>query len=155
MNTVRPDHRSKSVLFYSVIVAASAAHSVTSYSLTHISVQRTLKGSSQSQGQLSVVVTNHLPITIKTSYLESMPWLLQFYLHSLNIYCDGSPRGTCHSPSHATFPMNQNPHFVQMNRRSHIYHLLHPSCTTFTPGTSSSPPDPPSEKHAPSHDGCD
>ena len=62
--------------------------------LTPISVQRTLKGSIQSQGQLSVVITNHLPIAIKTSYLETMPWLLQFYLHSLRTYHEGVSRGT-------------------------------------------------------------
>lgn len=60
--------------------------------LTPISVQRTLKGSIQSQGRLSVVVTNHLPITVQTSYLETMPWLLQFYLHSLRTFHDGVAR---------------------------------------------------------------
>ncbi|TCD65858.1 Subunit of the glycosylphosphatidylinositol transamidase complex-like protein [Steccherinum ochraceum] len=60
--------------------------------LTPISVQRTLKGSIQSQGRLSVVITNHLPITIQTSYLETMPWLLQFYLHSLRTYHNGISR---------------------------------------------------------------
>ncbi|CAL1713786.1 unnamed protein product [Somion occarium] len=49
-------------------------------------------GSSQSRGRLSVSITNHMPITIQTSYLESMPWLLQFYLHSLQIYSNGVSR---------------------------------------------------------------
>ncbi|KAI0073000.1 Gpi16 subunit GPI transamidase component [Panus rudis PR-1116 ss-1] len=61
--------------------------------LTHVSVQRTLKGSTQSRGRLSVSVTNNLPITIQASYLESMPWLLQFYLHSLEVHSNGVSRG--------------------------------------------------------------
>ncbi|THH31595.1 hypothetical protein EUX98_g2584 [Antrodiella citrinella] len=60
--------------------------------LTPISVQRTLKGSIQSQGRLSVVITNHLPITLQTSYLETMPWLLQFFLHSLQTFHNGVSR---------------------------------------------------------------
>ncbi|KAL4247935.1 GPI transamidase component PIG-T [Abortiporus biennis] len=60
--------------------------------LTHISVHRTLKGYSQSRGVLSIDVTNNMPITIQTSYLESMPWLLQFYLHSLKLYYNGVSR---------------------------------------------------------------
>ncbi|KAH8082457.1 Gpi16 subunit GPI transamidase component [Cristinia sonorae] len=60
--------------------------------LTPISVQRTLKGSVQSQGRLSVVIQNHLPFTMQVSYLETMPWLLQFYLHSLRVTHNGGPR---------------------------------------------------------------
>lgn len=30
---------------------------------------------------------------LKTSYLETMPWLLQFYLHSLRVLCNGVSRG--------------------------------------------------------------
>lgn len=89
------EHRtSRSPDFGIFYLPAAPAHDVTPTPLTHISVQRTLKGSSQAQGQLSVVVTNHLPISIQASYLESMPWLLQFYLHSLKIYYDGVSRGT-------------------------------------------------------------
>ena len=61
--------------------------------LTHISVRRTLKGSSQSRGRLAVSITNNMPISIQTSYLESMPWLLQFYLHSLQVHLNGVSRG--------------------------------------------------------------
>lgn len=57
-----------------------------------ISVHRTLKGSNQHSGHLSVVITNHLMSDIKASYLETMPWLLQFYLHSMRVRCNGAPR---------------------------------------------------------------
>jgi len=57
--------------------------------LTHLSVQRTLKGASQYDAQLSLTITNHLPIQIQTGYLETMPWLLQFYLHTLHVYSEG------------------------------------------------------------------
>lgn len=63
--------------------------------MTQLSVQRTLKGSSQSDAQLFVTVTNHLPIEIRTAYLETMPWLLQFYLHTLRAEIDGRSRGMC------------------------------------------------------------
>ncbi|KAH9948307.1 Gpi16 subunit GPI transamidase component [Amylocystis lapponica] len=60
--------------------------------LTHLSVQRTLKGSSQSDAKLSVIITNNLPVQIQTGYLETMPWLAQFYLHTLRVYSDGHSR---------------------------------------------------------------
>lgn len=63
--------------------------------LTHLSVRRTLKGSSQSDAQLSLVIENNLPVLVRTSYLETMPWLLQFYLHTIRAQSDGVPRGTC------------------------------------------------------------
>ncbi|EKM49853.1 uncharacterized protein PHACADRAFT_154478 [Phanerochaete carnosa HHB-10118-sp] len=55
-------------------------------------IRRTLKGSDQYKGRLSVVLTNSAMAEVKTSYLETMPWLLQFYLHSLRVICDGIPR---------------------------------------------------------------
>ena len=58
-----------------------------------MSIRRTLKGSDQYKGHLSVVLTNHLMSELRTSYLETMPWLLQFYLHSLRVVCNGVPRG--------------------------------------------------------------
>jgi len=54
-----------------------------------LSVRRTLRGSSQARGQLSVVLTNNWPTEMHVIYLETMPWLLQFYLHTLRIYCNG------------------------------------------------------------------
>lgn len=58
-----------------------------------LSIQRTLRGSSQARGQLSVVVKNNNPTTVQVMYLETMPWLLQFYLHTMRIHSDGVPRG--------------------------------------------------------------
>ncbi|KIP02943.1 hypothetical protein PHLGIDRAFT_130443 [Phlebiopsis gigantea 11061_1 CR5-6] len=60
--------------------------------LAHMTVRRTLKGSDQYKGHLSVVITNHLMSELQTSYLETMPWLLQFYLHSLRVEHDGVSR---------------------------------------------------------------
>ncbi|KAF7982182.1 hypothetical protein HWV62_29965 [Athelia sp. TMB] len=57
-----------------------------------LSVQRTLRGPSQARGELSVVVTNHESVEIQTVYLETMPWLLQFYLHTLRVTHNGEPR---------------------------------------------------------------
>lgn len=64
-------------------------------SLVPLSIQRTLRGSSQSRGQLSVAITNNQLIELRTIYLETMPWLLQFYLHTLRIRMNGVSRGAC------------------------------------------------------------
>lgn len=56
---------------------------------TPFSVKRTLTGSSQAFGRLSVVITNHRTEAINVLYLETMPWLLQFYLHTLEARIDG------------------------------------------------------------------
>ncbi|KZT12249.1 Gpi16 subunit GPI transamidase component [Laetiporus sulphureus 93-53] len=61
-------------------------------SLLPLSIRRTLKASTQYEAQLSLVVKNNLPTEVKTSYLEAMPWLLQFYLHTLHVECDGVSR---------------------------------------------------------------
>ncbi|KDR77599.1 hypothetical protein GALMADRAFT_138681 [Galerina marginata CBS 339.88] len=60
---------------------------------TPFTVKRTLRGSSQAYGQLSVVITNEQPSTVHALYLETMPWLLQFYVHTLQARIDGVPRG--------------------------------------------------------------
>ena len=39
------------------------------------------------------MLENRAHAELKTSYLETMPWLLQFYLHSLRVVCNGAPRG--------------------------------------------------------------
>ncbi|KAH9831441.1 Gpi16 subunit GPI transamidase component [Rhodofomes roseus] len=59
---------------------------------THISVHRTLNGASQHAGQLALTITNNHDIQLQTGYLETMPWLLQFYLHTLHAHIDGMPR---------------------------------------------------------------
>jgi len=56
------------------------------------SVKRTLRGSSQAWGQLSVVITNHRSSTVHALYLETMPWLLQFFVHTLEARVDGTVR---------------------------------------------------------------
>jgi len=59
---------------------------------THISVHRTLNGASQHTGQLALTVTNNHDIQLQAGYLETMPWLLQFYLHTLHAQIDGASR---------------------------------------------------------------
>ncbi|EGN97089.1 hypothetical protein SERLA73DRAFT_56706 [Serpula lacrymans var. lacrymans S7.3] len=60
--------------------------------LTPLTLQRTLIGSSQAQGQLSIVIQNTLSSQIQTIYLETMPWLVQLYIHTLQIHCNGVQR---------------------------------------------------------------
>ncbi|KAG6811243.1 hypothetical protein H0H92_008413 [Tricholoma furcatifolium] len=74
--------------------------------LIPLSVQRTLRGSSQARGQLSVVLTNHGAETLNIVYLETMPWLIQFFLHTLNIHIDGVRNGMCYSET-ASLPYIQ------------------------------------------------
>jgi phosphatidylinositol glycan class T len=54
-----------------------------------ISVKRTLRGSSQAWGQLETVITNESPVMVQVIYVETMPWLLQFYLHTLEARVNG------------------------------------------------------------------
>ncbi|KAI0738852.1 Gpi16 subunit GPI transamidase component [Daedaleopsis nitida] len=60
--------------------------------LTDISVRRNLRGISQAEAQLTLVVTNNLPVQVRTGYLETMPWHLQFYLHTLRAHIEGVAR---------------------------------------------------------------
>ncbi|RPD56728.1 Gpi16 subunit GPI transamidase component [Lentinus tigrinus ALCF2SS1-7] len=60
--------------------------------LTELSVRRTLKGTNQAEAQLTLVITNNLPVQVTTGYLETMPWLLQFYLHTLRAHVNGVAR---------------------------------------------------------------
>ncbi|KAF6749392.1 GPI transamidase component GPI16 [Ephemerocybe angulata] len=64
---------------------------------TPLSVQRTLKESSQAHGQLSVVLKNHESYPIQAVYLETMPWIVQFYLHTLTATVDGHPYSSAFS----------------------------------------------------------
>ncbi|KAJ6579111.1 Gpi16 subunit GPI transamidase component [Mycena vulgaris] len=57
-----------------------------------LSIRRTLHGSSQDRGQLSVSITNAGPAAVQAAYLETMPWIVQFYLHTLVLHVDGLPR---------------------------------------------------------------
>ncbi|KAK7468558.1 Subunit of the glycosylphosphatidylinositol transamidase complex-like protein [Stygiomarasmius scandens] len=60
--------------------------------LVPFTVQRKLHGPTQDRGQLALVLKNHEPHAIRVSYLETMPWLLQFYLHTIRIEVDGTRR---------------------------------------------------------------
>ncbi|KAI0369392.1 Gpi16 subunit GPI transamidase component [Pilatotrama ljubarskyi] len=60
--------------------------------LTDISVRRNLEGTGQAEARLTLEVANNLPIQVSAGYLESMPWHLQFYLHTLRAHVDGAPR---------------------------------------------------------------
>jgi len=55
-----------------------------------ISVKRSLRGSSQAWGQLEAVITNQSPVMVQVIYVETMPWLLQFYLHTLEARVNGT-----------------------------------------------------------------
>ncbi|KAI0727123.1 Gpi16 subunit GPI transamidase component [Fomitopsis betulina] len=59
---------------------------------THISVHRTLHGASQHAGRLALSVTNNHNTELQAGYLETLPWLLQFYLHTLHAEIDSQPR---------------------------------------------------------------
>ncbi|RDX44133.1 Gpi16 subunit GPI transamidase component [Lentinus brumalis] len=60
--------------------------------LTEVSVRRNLKGTNQAEAQLTLVVTNNLPVQVTAGYLETMPWLLQFHLHTLHAHVNGVAR---------------------------------------------------------------
>ena len=59
-----------------------------------ILVKRTLRGSSQAWGQLEAVITNQSPVRVQVIYLETMPWLLQFQLHTLEARINGIRTGS-------------------------------------------------------------
>ncbi|THH14094.1 hypothetical protein EW146_g6197 [Bondarzewia mesenterica] len=63
-----------------------------SSALSDFSVQRALKGASQTHGQLSLVIRNNRPDEIRVLYLETMPWHVEFYLHTLRVERDGRPQ---------------------------------------------------------------
>ncbi len=51
---------------------------------------RTLKGASQDQGTLALTVRNHDSTSpLQVLYLETMPWYVEFYLHTMRTTCDG------------------------------------------------------------------
>ena len=56
-------------------------------------VQRTLMGSTQEHGHISLVLENHMNTTTHALYLETMPWLVQFYLHTLEARVEGRIQG--------------------------------------------------------------
>jgi phosphatidylinositol glycan class T len=72
----------------------STALDASDISIVPLSVQRTLQGSSQARGRLAITITNNWPTQMQAIYLETMPWLLQFYLHTLQVHYKGASRGT-------------------------------------------------------------
>lgn len=69
-----------------------------SSSLTDFSVQRTLKGTSQSYGKISLVLRNNRASEIQVLYLETMPWHVEFYLHTLRLECHYPETVPCGKP---------------------------------------------------------
>ncbi|KAF8549084.1 Gpi16 subunit, GPI transamidase component [Imleria badia] len=59
---------------------------------TPLSIKRTLYGSSQTRGVLSVSLSNngHVPITV--GYLETLPALVTLWMHTLKVVVEGTPR---------------------------------------------------------------
>ncbi|KAF9651603.1 Gpi16 subunit, GPI transamidase component [Thelephora ganbajun] len=62
-------------------------------SVSALSVQRTLKSVNKYRGSLNVAVTNNRGDDIQTTYLETIPWFVQLFLHTLRIECNGTRRG--------------------------------------------------------------
>ena len=62
-------------------------------SLMDVTLQRVLTGSSTSRGQLSVSITNHRNYEMQAVYVETLPWHIQFYLHTMKATVDGNARG--------------------------------------------------------------
>jgi phosphatidylinositol glycan class T len=58
-----------------------------------LSIQRFLTGGGQSRGGLSILITNKDPTQdLEVVYLESMPWFIKFYLHTLTSSVHGEKR---------------------------------------------------------------
>ena len=63
-------------------------------SASALSIQRTLKSVNKYRGSLNVAITNNRGGDIQTRYLETIPWFVQLYLHTLRIECNGTSRGS-------------------------------------------------------------
>jgi len=59
---------------------------------TQVTVDRSLRGSDQTRGGLTVNITNHLENPQRVFYVETMPWIIKFYLHTLTTLVDSEPR---------------------------------------------------------------
>ena len=70
----------------------AAALSLPDPSLTGFTVLRTLTGPTQSRGKLTALIRNHLAQEVQAVYLETMPWLVQFDLHTTKLLVDNVPR---------------------------------------------------------------
>jgi hypothetical protein len=58
-----------------------------------ISVRRVLTGAEQTHGGLLLSIANTGDTTHTTAWLETMPWFIQFFLHTLELRVDGQRRG--------------------------------------------------------------
>ncbi|TRM62045.1 GPI transamidase component PIG-T [Schizophyllum amplum] len=67
-------------------------HALASNATHPLSIRRMLRGFSQDRGQLSVVIKNSLSSAVKVRYLETLPWFVQMYLHTMQVESDGNPR---------------------------------------------------------------
>ena len=59
---------------------------------TQLTVVRSLRGSDQTRGGLTVHITNYLENPQRVYYVETMPWIIKFYLHSLTTSINSEPR---------------------------------------------------------------
>ncbi|KAJ7052573.1 GPI transamidase component PIG-T [Mycena amicta] len=67
-------------------------HSVAALSETPLSIRRTLNGHTQDNGELSVLIRNDEEHSVDVAYLETLPWIIQLYLHTLTLHVDGVAR---------------------------------------------------------------
>lgn len=58
-----------------------------------ITVHRVLTGAEQTYGGLLLSITNAGDTVFTTAWLETMPWFIQFFLHTLELRVDGQKRG--------------------------------------------------------------
>jgi hypothetical protein len=63
-----------------------------------IIVHRTLHGSTQSHGVLAVRLTNPGAVIAEVAYLETLPWIVQLYVHTLRVSVHDVPRRRCSVP---------------------------------------------------------
>ncbi|KAJ6498884.1 GPI transamidase component PIG-T [Mycena sanguinolenta] len=57
-----------------------------------LSVRRMLRGVAQSHGTLAVSIMNPSSAAVRVVYLETLPWIVHLYLHTLELVVDGVPR---------------------------------------------------------------
>lgn len=55
-------------------------------------MRRTLRGSAQDHGALAVSITNAGSAPVRVAYLETLPWIVYLYLHTLELTVNGAPR---------------------------------------------------------------
>ncbi|TDL19217.1 Gpi16 subunit, GPI transamidase component [Rickenella mellea] len=73
--------------------------------LTDFTITRVLTGPTQSRGQLSISITNNLPDEATVLYVETMPWFVQFYLHTMRLTVDRRQRDDLLSSLSYTLPI--------------------------------------------------